>query len=142
MSNQMDDYCDMMDVIDSNPLYLKLFSKIITKAIWEFINGGKLTSHIMELQRALFSNEKFIIDVLKHKKRIIDYVGIKSKLNAAGEAFSKLLIRGAIDEIKDQATSMNEYITDPKLKKQLDDMSIASGKEKFFGIMSASQLMK
>lgn len=139
MSKQMDDYSDLMDAIDANPKYLEKYKGIITKAIKEALSGGKVTAYVYKLQQELFSNSDLIVAVLDKRKSIYDAEFMKSKLSEYGLHFSKLLIRGALDEIEDQATSMNKYITDENLKKELGDMSVESGKEKLGFILSKAK---
>jgi mannose-6-phosphate isomerase-like protein (cupin superfamily) len=141
MNKQMDDYSDLMDAIDANPKYLEKFKTIITKAIKEAISGGKVTAYIIGLKQELFNTDDLIVAVLEKRKSVYDKEFMKNKLSEYGLHFSKLLIRGGLDEISEQATSMNKYIIDENLKKELDKMSVESGKEKLGFILSKSKIL-
>jgi hypothetical protein len=140
LSKQMDDFSDMMDVIDSNPQYLDKYKKIITQALRDVMSGGKLTAYKMMLQEVFFSNSQFIIEVLKHRGSLANAPMIEGMLDRVGSAMSTLLLKGSIDETIESPTSMYKYIDDPAVKEELKRMSVERGKNKLMGMIDASKL--
>lgn len=139
INKKMDDFSDMMDVIDSNPEYLAKYKKIITKAIKEVMDGGQLTTHTIMLKNAFFSDPKFIIDVLKYRGSTPNIPMIEGMMDRIGDVMSKLLMRGSIDETIESPISMEKYIDDPTVKEELKKMSAERGKDKLIRMIDKSK---
>lgn len=144
ISKQMDDYCDMMDVIDLDPSLLKPFSKIVTNMIKDALAEKlSVSKYLKELGDLLFSDADYVISVLKYKKtKMIDYQGINDKLNQIKIDFPKIIVKNFIEDADDDYRSVLKYITMNEVKQELEQRSINRGRIKFANMLNMSQLKK
>jgi hypothetical protein len=131
-----DDLIKMMTVIDEAPALLNIYKLAVERSVDGFLSRSFSVEEVSKILRSITDSNVFW-SILKQKYRL-ELLTVPAEKTYRDWA-TKLIIMGIVGEFEIDNSSLNHYIENESLKKEISNYSVARGKAKFAGMVEGSK---